>query len=96
MNRPTNPEKSRFVACAHDRRWLTIFARTAGRVPVSKSSSPIHLSAGSFFQVPSTPGHQHEVNLTRCGIFRGKISRRQNQNQNRTSKKGRPARQHYE
>jgi hypothetical protein len=73
----TNP---RFVACGNGARLLTISVRAAGRVPVSKSVSPSHLSAGSFFHGELSSGSQNNnVNLTRCEIFRGKVPPRQTQ-----------------
>jgi len=46
-----NIAKSRFAACENAARLLTISFRAAGRVPVSKSVSEVHLSAGRFFTV---------------------------------------------
>ena len=47
----------------------------AGLVTVSKSVSIVHLSAGGYSRDGTTPGPKNTVNLTRCGIFRGKVSR---------------------
>jgi hypothetical protein len=70
----------RFAACESGARLLQICARAAGRVPVSKSVSPSHLSAGSFFHGELSSGSQNRnVNLTRCEIFRGKVPPRQTQ-----------------
>jgi hypothetical protein len=44
-----NIRKPRFAACGNAARLLTISVRAAGRAPVSKSVSTVHLSAGCFF-----------------------------------------------
>jgi hypothetical protein len=76
LNRQKNLEKSRFVACENAAWLLTICRRAAGRVPVSKSVSPSHLSAGNFFRgEPSSRLPNRSQNLTRCEIFRGKVPR---------------------
>jgi hypothetical protein len=74
-----NREGTRFAACGKAARLLTISDRAAGRVPVSKSVSPVHLSAGRFFHGEASSGSQNIVNLTRCEIFRGKVPPRQTQ-----------------
>jgi len=75
-----NIAKSRFAACEKPARLLTISVRAAGRAPVSKSVSPVHLSAGRFFHGESSSGSQNNgLNLTRCEIFRGKVPPRQTQ-----------------
>jgi len=80
LNRQKNLEKSRFAACEKAARLLTICVRAAGRVPVSKSVSPVHLSAGNYFHGESSSGSQNNnINLTRCEIFRGKVPPRQTQ-----------------
>jgi hypothetical protein len=77
-----NIAKSRFAACEKAARLLTISGRAAGRVPVSKSVSPVHLSAGNYFHGEASSGSQNtNQNLTRCEIFRGKITPRKTQNQ---------------
>jgi hypothetical protein len=75
-NNVANP---RFVACEKAARLLKICVRAAGRVPVSKSVSPVHLSAGSFFHGELSSGSRNKFNLTRCEIFRGKVPPRQTQ-----------------
>jgi hypothetical protein len=75
-----NIAKSRFAACEKAARLLTISVRAAGRVPVSKSVSPVHLSAGNHFHgEPLSAAQNNGVNLTRCEIFRGKVPPRQTQ-----------------
>ena len=72
--------QTRFVACVNAARLLKICVRAAGRMPVSKSVSPVHLSAGNYFHGEVSSGYQNRnVNLTRCEIFRGKVSPRQTQ-----------------
>jgi len=89
LNRQKHLEKSRFVACEKAARLLKICVRAAGRVPVSKSVSPAHLSAGNCFHGESSAGSQiNNMNLTRCEIFRGKVPPRQTQKQT-TSKQQR-------
>jgi hypothetical protein len=72
----------RFAACVDGARLLSICVRAAGRAPAGKTVSPFHLSAGGISRDQFTSGSKNKANLTRCGIFRGKISRRKNQNQN--------------
>jgi hypothetical protein len=80
LNRQKNVANPRFVACGNGARLLTISGRAAGRVPVSKSVSPVHLSAGHYFHGELSSGSQNKsVNLTRCEIFRGKVPPRQTQ-----------------
>jgi len=80
LNRQKNIEKPRFVACGKAARLLSISVRAAGRVPVSKSVSKVHLSAGRFFYGKLSSGSQNNnMNLTRCEIFRGKVPPRQTQ-----------------
>jgi len=80
LNHQKYLEKSRFVACETAARLLTISVRAAGRMPVSKSVLPVHLSAGRFFHGKLSSGSQNnQINLTRCEIFRGKVPPRQTQ-----------------
>ncbi|HEY2329739.1 MAG TPA: hypothetical protein VGI63_07995 [Verrucomicrobiae bacterium] len=85
MNLQKNIASCRFAACADGVRLVKICVRAAGRAPASKSVSKVHLSAGGFHG-GYTPGSRHKINLTRCEIFRGKVSRRKNQKQNIASK----------
>jgi hypothetical protein len=79
-NRQKNLANPRFAACGKAVRLLTISGRAAGRVPVSKSVSPVHLSAGRIVHGKLSSGSQKgTVILTRCEIFRGKVSPRQTQ-----------------
>jgi hypothetical protein len=75
-----NMKEPRFAACGKVARLLTISGRAAGRMPVSESVSPVHLSAGSIFHGESSSGSRNKINLTRCEIFRGKVPPRQTQN----------------
>jgi hypothetical protein len=79
MNRQKNLEKSRFVACEKAARLLTISVRAAGRAPVSKSVSPVHLSAGHFVHGELSGAPCKKVIIQRCEIFRGKVPLRQTQ-----------------
>jgi len=80
ISQQKNMVQTRFVACASAARLLKICVRAAGRVPVSKSVSPVYLSAGNYFHGEVSSGSQNRnVNLTRCEIFRGKVSPRQTQ-----------------
>jgi hypothetical protein len=56
-------------------RLVKILLRAAGLVPVSKSVSISHLSAGVFSASERHPAPKNIVNLMRCEIFRGKILR---------------------
>jgi hypothetical protein len=79
-NRQKNLTNPRFAACGKAARLLTISGRAAGRVPVSKSVSPVHLSAGRWFHGELSSGSQNSsINLTRSEIFRGKVPPRQTQ-----------------
>jgi hypothetical protein len=82
VNQQKNIARTRFAACGKAARLLTISARAAGRMPVSKSVSPVHLSAGNYFHGEVSSGSRSKINLTRCEIFRGKVPPRQTQKQN--------------
>jgi hypothetical protein len=82
VNQQKNIARTRFAACGKAARLLTISARAAGRMPVSKSVSPVHLSAGNYFHGEVSSGSRNKINLTRCEIFRGKVPPRQTQKQN--------------
>ena len=75
-------ENPRFVACADGARLVSIGLRTARRAPVSESGSLFHLSAGGDIRglFRSVSEQSDKTNLTRCGIFRGKIPPRKNRN----------------
>jgi len=80
VNQQKNIARTRFVACGKAARLLTISVRAAGRMPVSKSVSPVHLSAGNYFHGEVSSGSQNKnINLKRCEIFRGKVPPRQTQ-----------------
>jgi hypothetical protein len=64
-----NIAQNRIAACMGGARLIKICVRAAGRVPVSKSVSVSHLSAGVFFSVGTSSGSINTANLTRCGIF---------------------------
>jgi hypothetical protein len=93
---PGSTARRRFAACAAGAGLLSISVRAARRWPASKSISTVHLSAGGFLPNGGTPGLPDKINLTRCEIFRGKIPRRNTQNQNIPSKSSLPLRQTYE
>jgi hypothetical protein len=81
MNREKNIQKQRFVACTHGARLLSIYSRTARRASASESGSQFHLSAGgnSRDRFPSVTKKHGQINLMRCGIFRGKVPPRKTQ-----------------
>jgi hypothetical protein len=62
-------KKMRFVSCARGVRLLQVPAQAAGCAP----------AGGIFFMTPACCGFGGRKNLTRSGIYRGKISRRNNQ-----------------
>jgi hypothetical protein len=63
-------KKMRFVACARGIRLLQVSAQAAGNAP----------AGGTVLISPVGFGFSGRKNLTRSGIYRGKISRRNNQN----------------
>jgi len=63
-------KKMRFAACARGIRLLQVSAQAAGNAPVG----------GTVLISPVGCGFSNKKNLTRSGIYRGKISRRNNQN----------------
>jgi hypothetical protein len=89
----------RFAPCARSVLLLKILPETAVRAVVQKMlpTQFDDLKSGGFYRDAFGLAPLKRLNLTRCGIFRGKISQRKNQNQNRTkkqtSKKGRNQRQ---
>ncbi|HSY09859.1 MAG TPA: hypothetical protein VK840_02985 [Candidatus Dormibacteraeota bacterium] len=88
----------RFAPCARPVLLLKFFPGIMVRVMVQKML-PIQFSdrkSGEFCRDVFSPVPLNKFNLTRCGIFRGKILQRKNQNQKikkQTSKKGRNPRQ---
>jgi hypothetical protein len=83
MNGEKNMIGWRFAACTARARLLSLYSRTARRAPASESGSQFHLSAGCNSRDRFRPVSQqtNKLNLTRCEIFRGKVSPRQTQNQ---------------
>jgi hypothetical protein len=63
-------KKMRFVSCARGLRLLQVSAQAAGCAP----------AGGTVLISPVGCGLSNKKNLTRSGIYRGKISRRNNQN----------------
>jgi hypothetical protein len=88
MKYQKNIANKRFAACAAGLRLLNFLPEAARRATVGGLSRNFYFSAGCRFRDDFTPP-MSENNLTRHEIFRGKVSRRKNQNQNCTSKKGR-------
>jgi hypothetical protein len=77
-----------FASCAHRGLLLKIFPEKTVRVVVQKML-PIQFEdwkPDGFCSGVFSPALLNKFNLTRCGIFRGKISQRKNQNQNKTKK----------
>jgi hypothetical protein len=80
-NRQKNIAKSRFFACASDTRLLHILQRAAVRPTIGGVVSRFQFSAGEHSNCAVTRGSIKKRHLLRCGIFRGKVSQRQNQKQ---------------
>lgn len=91
-------ENGRFVSCIRLVLLLKNLAETTALAVVQKML-PIQFGdwkSGEFYRDVFSPLQPDKFNLTRCGIFRGKILQRKNQNQKikkQTSKKGRDPRQ---
>jgi hypothetical protein len=91
-------ENWRFASCTRLVLLLKKLAATTALAVVQKML-PIQfgdLKSGEFCRDVFSPLQLNKFNLTRCGIFRGKILQRKNQNQKikqQTSKKGRNPRQ---
>jgi hypothetical protein len=78
MNRLKNIEKNRFAACMKSA-WLLIFSLQARRASAGGFSQSFNFPAGSDFADGFTISVSGK-NLMRREIFRGKVSRRKNQN----------------
>jgi hypothetical protein len=88
MNRPKNIAENRFAACTRGGRLLIFLPEAARCATAGRFSFEIHFSAGDFFcgqTIPATTRNR----FTRREIFRGKISRRNNQQPKITSTNGR-------
>jgi len=79
MTPQKNHLNPRFSDCGNASQLLTISVRAARRLPVSKSVSRVHLSAGRCFHGKVLSGSRLNLNLKRCEIFRGKVPPRQTQ-----------------
>jgi hypothetical protein len=91
MKRQKNIADKCFAACAVRPRLLDFFPEAARRATFGGLSPIFNFSAGCHFRDDITSPMSQNI-LTRHEIFRGKVSRRKNQNINRnciTSKKGR-------
>jgi len=81
---------ARFVSCANGAGLLKIPSQVAGLV-LSSKTRPV-FPAGTTFNDGFNPGAASRHNLTRGGIFRGKVSQRKNQHQiNRLEERTLPA-----
>jgi len=81
MKRKRNIAGRCFAACTRGT-WLLIFLPEAARRATANGlSGESGFSAGCHFRGDFTPLMSKNI-LTRCEIFRGKISRRKNQNKN--------------
>ena len=92
MKRQKNIVNTRFAACTAHARLLFFESVAARSATVGGQFQEFKLSNDVPFRDHLLPfiGGDDLANLTRCEIFRGKISQRNNQKQkNRTSKKGR-------
>ncbi|MBW8865581.1 MAG: hypothetical protein JF609_11815 [Verrucomicrobia bacterium] len=76
------------AACTESSRLLNFLSEAARRAATGGFSWEFGFSASGHFRDDFTPVMAGNV-LTRHEIFRGKVSRRNNQNQKTTSKKGR-------
>jgi hypothetical protein len=85
---------ARFVSCVDGAGLIKISAQVARRVMDGEGLSVF--SAGKRFTDDFKPAVKDKNNLTRRGIFRGKISRRKTQTNKTASKKGRHRRQTHE
>ena len=88
MKPQKNIAVKRFAACMTGPRLLIFLLEAARRATAGGLFLSFNFSAGCHFRDDFTP-LMNANNLTRHEIFRGKVSRRKNQNLNRTSKKGR-------
>jgi hypothetical protein len=80
----------RFAPCVRGTGLITILSQVAGRAMNGEGLSV--LSAGKRFADDFKPAMKDKNNLTRCGIFRGKISQRETQtNKNRLEERTLPA-----
>jgi len=77
-----------FAACTESLQLLTFLSAAARRATTSGLSWEFGFSASGHFRDDFSPLTAGNI-LTRNEIFRGKVSRRKNQNQKTTSKKGR-------
>jgi hypothetical protein len=77
-----------FAACAQGPRLLVFLSEAARRATAGGLYWEFGSSAGCYFRDDFTPLMSDNI-LKRNEIFRGKVSRRNNQTTNRTSKKGR-------
>jgi hypothetical protein len=88
MKRQKNINRHRFVACTQPR-WLLSFLMDAARRAIAGGRFwEFSYSTGGHFRDSFTPLNG-TLNLKRHEIFRGKFSRRNNQNIITPSKKGR-------
>jgi hypothetical protein len=90
MKRQKNIVNTRFAACADPARRLNLLVDAARRAITGGRFWEFDFSTGGHFRDSFIPLMSND-NLTRHEIFRGKISRRNNQTQNKitTSMKGR-------
>jgi hypothetical protein len=75
-----NQDLACFAPCVRGAGLLMILPVVAGRAPVG--GRPAHLAAAKRFADDFKPSVKQKINLTRCEIFRGKVSRRKTRNQN--------------
>jgi len=88
MKTPKNIADKCFAACTESSRLLTFLSEAARRAAACGLSWEFGFSASSHFRDDFTPLMTANI-LKRHEIFRGKVSRRKNQKQKNTSKKGR-------
>jgi hypothetical protein len=88
MKTTKNMANKCFAACTEGVRLLSFLSDAARRAATRGLSWEFGFSASGHFRDDFTPPTVIN-NLKRHGIFRGKVSRRNNQKHNTTSKKGR-------
>ena len=77
----------RFASCVRVARLLRILPEAARRAV--DGGVFVNFPVGQNYAGDLTQATMHKTSLTRCEIFRGKISSRKNQQTKPTSKKGR-------
>jgi hypothetical protein len=88
VKRQKNIVNTRFAACTEAARLLIFLTEAARRAMAGRGLGNFNFSTGGHFHDGHAPLLRENI-LTRREIFRGKISRRNNQKTKTTSMKGR-------